>query len=187
MVADAPKFKDLAAKLHNGLSQCDICGYNVAFDLGFIREEMARLGLTLTHGKVIDGFHIFRKFEPRGLGAAVKFYLGEEHVDAHDALADARATVRVIEAQLLRYQDLPRTVDGLHTLFNETVQPGHVDPHGKLIWRNGIVVINFGKHSGLPLRDVPKQYLEWLLTADFSEPFKAVVLRTMNGDHPIKE
>jgi uncharacterized protein (DUF3820 family) len=49
------------------------------------------------------------------------------------------------------------------------------------------VVINFGKHSGLPLRDVPKQYLEWLLTADFSEPFKAVVLRTMNGDHPIKE
>lgn len=186
MVADQPKFRDLATKLHTGLSQCDIAGYNVAFDLGFMREELARCGLQLTHGHVVDGFHIFRRYEPRGLTAAMKFFLGEDFPEAHDALADARATVRVIEAQLLRYPDLPRSVEGLHKLLNETVTGGNVDPHGKLIWRNGAAVVNFGKHSGVPLSEVPRPYLEWMLNGDFSPALKAILSNALQGKYPTR-
>jgi DNA polymerase-3 subunit epsilon len=186
MVADAPKFRDLAPKIQSGLSQADICGFNVNFDLAFTREELARCGLQLTHGKVIYGCDIFKRMEPRSLTAAMKFYLNEEFTDAHDALADARATVRVIVAQLLRYTDLPRSVDGLHKLFNETVKDGHVDPHGKLIWRNGVAVINFGKHSGVALHEVPRTYIEWMLSGDFSPPLKAILNNALQGKFPTR-
>ena len=56
---------------------------------------------------------IFHRKEPRDLTAAVRFYLDRDHEGAHSAEADVTATAEVLDAQLERYSDLPRTVDEL--------------------------------------------------------------------------
>lgn len=185
MVENAPTFAALAPTLLAGFKDVDYVGFNVGFDLGFLEEEFKRVNLVFTRGKVIDGYRIFIKFERRDLTAAVEKYLGEKIEDAHDALADARNALRVVEAQLEFYPELPQTVDELHALFFETVEDGRVDPAGKFVWRNGVAVLGFGKHAGQPLRDCG-DYLKWMLKGDFSEETKMICREALAGRYPKK-
>lgn len=186
MVDHKEPFPFFAPKLLQGFKDCDFCGYNLKFDLGFLTAEFKRIGLTFTPGKVIDSFRLFQRCEPRNLQAAMKFYLNEEFPEAHDALADAKAVLRIIEAQLEKYPGLPRTVDELHALIFETVSAGHVDSGGKIAWRHGVAILNFGKHSGVALKDVPKPYLKWLADSDFPPDVKLIAKDAVNGIYPTK-
>ena len=69
--------------------------------------------------KVIDACRIFHQRERRDLTAAYKFYCGLDHEGAHGAAADVLATAAILDAQVVRYDDLPRTVDGLHDHCND--------------------------------------------------------------------
>jgi len=168
-VQSAPPFREIAHKLAKGLTNCDIIGFNVKFDVGFLVEEMRRAGIQLgpglLDGTVIDAFQIFMKREPRTLSAAVNFYLGEKAVDAHDALADSRYALRVLMAQIERY-DLPRTVEGLASIFNQL---------SPLPTRHGEPVLNFGKWSGTPLSKIDRGYLEWIMQKDFKPEIREKV------------
>jgi DNA polymerase-3 subunit epsilon len=186
MVDDKEPFSFYAPKLLQGFKDCDFCGYNLKFDIGFLTSEFKRLGVVFTPGKVVDGFRIFQRCEPRNLQAAMKFYCDEEFGEAHDALADSKAVLKVIKAQLERYPGLPRSVDELHALIFETVSSGHVDAGGKIAWRHGIAVLNFGKHSGVALQDVPKPYLKWLADSDFPPDVKLIAQDAVNGVYPAK-
>ncbi len=42
---------------------------------------------------------------------------------------------------------------------------------------DGDACLSFGKHRGQKLRDVPKGFLRWMLTKDFTAETKAVVKR----------
>ena len=46
--------------------------------------------------RILDAMQVFIKWNPRTLKAALKFYCNERLVDAHDALADTRATASVV-------------------------------------------------------------------------------------------
>ncbi len=80
--------------------------------------------------------------------SAARFYCGHEHQGAHGALADAEATATILDAQLGRYADLPRTVAGLHESMKD------VDVGGRFRNEGGRVVFAFGKHLGRPLDEV---------------------------------
>ena len=43
----------------------------------------------------------------------------------------------------------------------------------------GDFVLTFGKHSGSMLKDVPKDYLKWLIGTDLKEPLKTYVLEVL--------
>jgi DNA polymerase III epsilon subunit-like protein len=57
---------------------------------------------------VVDSFRIFSQQEPRNLAAAVQFYCGRpfKSTEAHSALGDAQATLRVLLEQV-RMLSLP--------------------------------------------------------------------------------
>lgn len=190
-VKDAPKFRDIAPKIVTGLKDCDIGGFNVGFDIKFIKQELERLkiglGAFLDNAKIIDAYRIFTQREPRDLTAAIEFYLGGPRDGAHSALPDAMAAMQVFWAQLQRYPDLPRNVGELHTIYFEKIAEGHVDPEGKLAWRHGQVTINFGKHAGTPLRMVERKYLEWMVNAEFSETVKTVIRQALAGQFPTRD
>lgn len=186
MVGSAPHFSELAPKLLAGFQECDFIGYNIKFDLSFLNMEFGKCGLVFTSGKIVDGFRIFQRQEPRNLVAAKRFFLGEDFKEAHDALEDARASIQIVEAQLERYPELPRSVSELHALFNETISPEHVEASGKISWRNGEAALSFGKHGGVLLRDAPRQYLAWMATGDFSEEVRRIAREAMNGKFPKK-
>jgi len=188
-VRDAPRFKDLAGDLANFLEGADLAGYNILrFDLPFLREEFRRAGVPFdSEGRsLIDAQVIFHKKEPRTLEAALRYYCGEEHKDAHSALGDVEATMKVLEAQFGRYRDLPRDMDGLHR-FCDQRNPRFVDRWGKLVWNEGEVCLGFGPHRGKSLREVAENdenFLHWILRKDFSAEVKEIVAGALEGRFP---
>jgi len=134
--------------------------------------------LDLTGRRVIDPFLIFLQREPRNLEAAVKMYCDREHENAHDAMADVRATIAVLAGQLAHYDDLPDDVQALH---EACVPAGSVDALGKLMRDDqGRVCFAFGKHEGVPVAEVDPGYLRWFLDKDFPADAKAIVRREAN-------
>jgi len=91
------------------------------FDLPLLKAEFSRAGMIWPEQepRVVDAHVVYQEKERRDLTAAVKYYCGDEHSEAHSALADARATRRVLEAQIRRYPDLPNSVEGLDSFCKE--------------------------------------------------------------------
>jgi DNA polymerase-3 subunit epsilon len=176
-VKDAKTFCELAPVIAQGLLDCDICAFNGKFDLSFIKEEFRRCNMVPPQfGFLVDASDIFRKFHPRTLSAAVNIYLKRSHEDAHTALADASATLEVLQAQLQEHMELPLTVPEL-VEYLEKPPDGYIDAQGKLVMRNGEITLNFGKPEvlGQPLKRINRGYLQWMLMGDFSPRVKAAV------------
>ena len=143
-----------------------------------LRAEFLRAGVAfeISDKRLVDAQRIFFSREPRHLAAAARFYCQSEHAGAHGALADAEMTLRVLEGQLERYAELPRSVDELHELFCAGIDQD-IDPEGRFRLVNGEPTINFGKNRGRALKDMSREepgFLRWILKGDFSEPVKTI-------------
>ena len=116
-VRDRPTFAALGPELRPWLADADVAGFNaIRFDLPLLENELRRAGsdLDLSQARRFDALHIFHKMEPRDLVAAYQFYCGKELADAHSALADAGATLEVLDAQIAHYEEIPAEPDALH-------------------------------------------------------------------------
>lgn len=189
-VAACPSFAGIAPQVAKLLEGCDLAGFNhVRFDVPMLQEEFARAGISLDiEGMhMIDAQRIFHRREPRDLAAALVFYCGEEHVDAHGAEADAIATLRVLEGQFRKYADLPRDIEELDRYCNP-IDPSWVERTGKLRWIDGEIALNFGKKKGQLLRDVIREdrgFIQWMLKNDFSRQVREIVSNAMDGRWPV--
>ena len=185
MVADKPAFGDFAAELSALFDGADFGGYNVKnFDMPLLLTEFDRIGLSLDPEAilVVDAMKIFQVKEPRTLTAAYKKYCGKELVDAHDALADIKASVAVFEGQMTYYDDIPDTVEAIHE-FCFPKDPDGFDADGKLRFVDGELTINFGKNKGKFLKDLAmhdRGYLEWILNSRFSDKVKGAVKEALD-------
>jgi DNA polymerase-3 subunit epsilon len=181
-VADEPRFADVADGLIAFLEGCDLCGFNLKrFDLRLLHAEFTRAGkpLSLQGRAIVDVLEIFFAYEKRDLAAAVRFYCGREHEDAHSADADVLATAAVLDAMLARYGDLPFTTAGLHQRFKD---PNAVDSNGCFTRVEGQIRFAFGKNRGQLLQAVARikpDYLKWMLAQDFFDDTKAVVRQAL--------
>lgn len=188
-VADCPTFAEVAREILDYFENCDLAGFNVdRFDIPMLCEEFLRAGIffDVDSRRVIDAQKIFHQREPRNLAAALAFYCKEEHTDAHGALADAEATLKVLGGQLARYDDLPRDIEALDRLLNPR-DPFAADRSGKLRWQDGEIVIHFGRKKGKKLRDLVEQdpgFLKWILKNDFPMDTRKIVEDALNGRFP---
>ena len=198
MVKDAPLFKEVAKEIYDFIGEADLAGYNSnRFDVPMLMEELDRAGyqLDMKRRKTIDVMRIFTKMEPRNLAAALKFYTGEELLDAHDALADVRATIKVLEGQLHKYQEQEyEDEDGnvsvpikndMQSLHEFTTDLRYPDVTQKLKYDiNGMIVFNFGKFNGKPVGELlykDRQYLAWMLSKDFSYQVKDIIQKEVKA------
>ena len=99
MVANAPKFYELAKQIIEITENCIFVAHNVSFDYGFIKEEFASLGYTFTR-KQLCTVKLTRKVFPGlrsySLGNLIAHF-GIQVNARHRALDDAMATVIVLE------------------------------------------------------------------------------------------
>lgn len=188
-VAACPSFAAVAGQVAEALDGCDLAGYNlIRFDVPLLAEEFIRANIqfSLEGRRIVDVQRIFHKREPRDLSAALSYYCGEMHFDAHGAEADALATLRVLEGQFDRYPDLPRDIGELDQYCNPRA-PDWVDSAGKLRWVNGEIVLNFSRKKGETLRNLiatDKGFVKWMLRGDFPRDLQDIVRKAMEGDWP---
>ena len=192
-VRNKPTFPQVAKEIFDFIGDADLAGYNSnRFDLPMLMEEFARVGIELdiTRRRCIDVQRIFYKMEPRTLKAALKFYCDEDMEDAHDALADVKATVSVFQGQLERYRgvdyidgdgnvDTSPIIKDVQALHDFTNDMRFVDATQRMKYdTNGEIVFNFGKYNGKPVAETlvkDKQYYNWILNKEFSSQVKQVV------------
>lgn len=192
IVRNKPKLADFVELIKEFLDGCDLSGYNVnRFDLPFLQKEMERNNcpLDVSDTKVIDAQVIFHKMEQRTLAAAYKFYCGQEHEDAHDAMGDVKVTLAVLNAQVAKYKELPQNVAGLHE-FTNVKDDRYVTPDRKFFWRHGQAAIGFGKYKGKSVKWIfenDPDYLNWMKGGDFAEETKEMIANVMKGIFPQKK
>ena len=183
MVKDAPTFKGLANEIKQFMEGADIGGYNSnRFDVPMLNEEFLRAGISvdIESRKLLDVQKVFHKMEQRTLSAAYQFYCHKTLEDAHTAEADATATWEVLEAQIERYPQIGNTVE---SIVKFTGEDEIIDFARRLVYENGIVVFNFGKHKGKSviqvLKDEP-QYYDWMMKGDFALHTKQKLTEVLN-------
>lgn len=173
-VAGLPSFGQYAKALFEFFKDCDYGGFNlIQFDIPMLAEEFARCGIEwpAAGAKYYDAFHVFREKQKRDLSAAVFFYLGVAHTDAHNAMGDVEATWEVIKAQMDWYDDIKDFEE--YAKFCEN--PNALDLAGKIVLdETGMAVFSFGKHEGKSVK-ANKKYAEWMLSADFSKNTKNII------------
>ena len=196
-LANKPSFRQLAQKIWDFIGNADLAGYNSnRFDVPMLMEEFARVEMEFDVSKrrLLDMQRIFYKMEPRTLKAAYRLYCQKELVDAHDALADVKATVDVFYGQLAMYEGkdlldedgkvipapIKNDIQALHEFTNDL---NFLDATQKLkVQNDGTVVFNFGKYVGQPVLEVLKKernYGHWILEKEFSSQVKQIMKQMM--------
>ena len=181
-VKDCPSFAEKAPELAKVFEGCDLAGYNSnRFDVPMLAEEFALCGIDIhiNEKHMVDVQNIFHKMEQRTLVAAYKFYCGKDLENAHSALADTRATLEVLEAQLDRY---PETLKNDVTFLADFTRMFRgVDLVCRFVYDdNNIEVVNFGKYKGQAVRDVLRKdpnFKHWMLQGDFTQDTKQTLER----------
>lgn len=179
-VVNAPTFKAFANKLNDFLIDCDFAGYNSNyFDIPVLVEEFLRVGVDfeIKGRKFIDVQSIFHQNEPRDLKAAYKFYCEKELIGHHGAEADIKATYEILLSQLQRYPHIQNDVAFLHRYTSRNNRS--VDLAGRIVLNDqDIEVFNFGKHKGVPVKEVLKKepgYYDWMMKGEFPNYTKKVL------------
>ncbi len=99
MVADAPRFFEVAKKVVEMTDGAVFVAHNVRFDYGFVREEFARFGFPFVR-KMLCTVRLSRQVFP-GLRSYslsnLKAHFGIKSERAHRALDDTLATVKLFE------------------------------------------------------------------------------------------
>ena len=176
-IKNCPTFKELAPEILSFMKGCDLGGFNSnKFDIPMLEEEFLRAGIDskMEEKKLVDIQNIFHKMEKRTLEAAYQFYCQKKLVDAHTALADAKATLEVLKAQTLKYNELENNISFLSDFSK--INQSSVDYAGRIaLDQNKEPIINFGKHKGKKVMDVFKKepgYYAWIMRGDFSQNTK---------------
>src|SRR5687767_852809 len=102
MVADAPRFEDVAMPIYNILRENIFIAHNVNFDYSFLKAHLAASGYTLNEKKLCTvrlGRKIFPGFHSYSLGNFCRS-LDIEIINRHRAGGDAAATVEIFRKML---------------------------------------------------------------------------------------
>lgn len=189
VVRACPTFAQVAEAIKAFIGPSDLGGFNILrFDVPMLCEEFLRAGVAFDaeSRRVLDAQRIFHLREPRDLTAALAFYCGRPHTDAHGAEADVRATRDVILGEFRRYADLPTDMETLDRTFNAR-DPFNADRSGRLRWVDGELTVNFGKKKGSRLRDLVRDdpgFLKWIAKNDFPLDTRRIVEQVLNGVFP---
>lgn len=139
-----------------------IVANNANFDIGMLRNEgisPPRVICTLKLARFLDKGGVIPQYNLQYL----RYYLDlKVEATAHDALGDILVLERLFERIYARFKK-----DGLEDPTEEMLR---ISNSPILIAR-----MPFGKHKGLPFKEVPTDYLEWLLRTELDEDMEHTV------------
>ena len=183
-VAHERPFAESADKLAASLADADVAGYNLRrFDVRILQAEFDRAGLAWTPGRVVDVFAIWQRKEPRDLAGALARFAPDFEGEGpdHSAVGDVLATVATFLGQVRTFWPDPAERPSVQDFHDAGRDPAWVDADGKIITRNGVPTMNVGKHVGTPIRDLPANYVDWLIRSNFPADVKSLITSIRRG------
>ena len=146
------------------------------------RQLMETVSIDLHSAQMVDVQNIYHFMEPRNLRAAYRFYCGgEDFENAHTAEADTLATYEVLKGQLEMYKEPDKFHDT--ALKNDVAflagfgqRSKGVDYACRIVLRDGVPTISFGKYKDMSVREVfnrDRSYFDWIEKGDFTLDTKA--------------
>lgn len=156
MVANAPAFNQVGQDF---IQFCEgdvilIAHNNDQFDIHFLRNEFNRAQIPMPEWKFVDSLKWARRYRPDLPKHTLQFLREIYQItanNAHRALDDVLVLYQVFMNMV---DDL--TIDAVHALLNKPRQLMHMP---------------FGKHQGVPLKDVPRDYIRWFAgSGGFDKP-----------------
>ncbi len=147
MVASAPSFTDIAPAFQEFCSGdvILIAHNNDTFDIHFLRHEFARSNLSMPEWRFLDSLKWARRYRqdlPRHTLQFLRECYGIAANNAHRALDDV-----LVLHQVFSYMTDDLAIETAYQLLNRPRQLQHMP---------------FGKHQGVPLKQVPGEYVQWL-------------------------
>lgn len=180
MTREWPTFGEVADKISWEIARADVLiGYNPDYDVRMLAAEFKRCGMKVKFPGVIVCMKRFwdRVWPrpPRDLSAAYREFVDAEGFEgAHGALADTMATARVARAMIEKAD-----YGGKEW---EEFDPERVTwwgPSNHVVWREGVLVCNFGKNKDKPFHLVDAGMLRWIMTQDFPRHVKDLCERSL--------
>lgn len=178
-VKESPPFAQKASHFLKYIKGCDLAGYNIiGFDIPLLCTEFERCGLSWNPFyddiEILDSMKQYFADNPRNLQACYKSYYGEEFEDAHTAAADVNASIKIFDKQM---EECGRDK------IIENSKIGMVDAFGKLKRReDGVIVFNFSKNKGKPVKEVDKGFMTWFYRNNFPKSLKDLVKQIRHED-----
>ena len=185
-VKDKPVFREKARELWDVFNDCYYSGFNIAnFDLLILRREFIRLGFDFNYNTkdIVDVRKVFDYLSPRNLSLAYLYYCKKELKQTNSAMFDTEAAAEILLKQLEKYKEI-RDKKFLNKINDESREDYANRGNQKFYWINGEAYFSFSKYKNKSLKWVYKQdkeFLEWMLGADFSSGTKNIVRATIDG------
>lgn len=192
MVKDEPLFEEYAQSIYKQFDGCDLGGYNVLrFDIPILREHFLRCKINwhVRDVRIIDAFVLIQRGIPRDLSSIYTMMTGNAPEQAHDAEYDNMMCIEVISKLLDHDREFnvnpnkvlnhPESIDDLWELVKPDEKFADYARKIKIDDKSGEYVYNFGKHQGEPVKHY-RQFAKWMITADFPEDTKRVLLDIFN-------
>ncbi len=163
MVANCPSFGQVSKEF---VSFCEgevvlIAHNNDAFDLPFLKNEFNRHQVALPPWLFLDSLKWARRYRPDLPRHSLQFLreiYGIPANNAHRALDDV-----VVLHQIFSMMTDDLTIESVFALLNRPRPIQHMP---------------FGKHQGMPLKQIPKDYVLWLASNGFFEKAENAELRS---------
>ena len=129
MVADAPKFYEVAKKVVQMTEGAVFVAHNVRFDYSFLREEFARLGYTFTRKKLCTvrlSRQAFPGLRSYSLSNLIQHF-GIKITQRHRAMGDVLATVEILEKILAKENGEESLTNMVNLGIKESLLPANLN------------------------------------------------------------
>lgn len=160
-VKDCPLFKDRIKEVAKFMSGCDIGGFNIVkYDLEILKRYLseAKMMDVIEGAKTFDAMRVYHAQFRRRLEDAVRQYTGETLEGAHDAMEDVIGTFKVMCEQVKMEEE------GIASLLEDVSTKEVKDWRESLVYeKDGKQYLAFGKHKDKEMKNVPKDYIQWIV------------------------
>lgn len=155
-----------------------IGGYNIMkFDIPLLIEESSRCEKIFPFADhiYIDPYAMLLKYESKKLENVYKRFIGKDLINAHSADGDTLATIELFPSIINHFK-----IDSLDT---DLIRFGKetIDLEGKLIYKDNVIHLNFGKYKDQSLDSVLEKdidYIFWIIeVADKMSNYVKILLK----------
>ncbi|GAB4234765.1 MAG: DUF3820 family protein [Chlamydiales bacterium] len=171
MVAEKPTIDQVLENILSLIGKHIIVGHNVAYDIALIANAAAKLGVstTINENRFIDTVRLARHYgdSPKNSLEMLRAHFNIPPEGAHRAMNDVIVNMEVFRRLSTFYKSTQHLFETLSKPVLLKTMP-------------------LGPHKGRPMREVPFNYLVWMLNKDFDQDLmysvKTEINRRKKGD-----